>query len=175
MLHQWEARERERYVYPCPITADTQGLLRQEGFLMFYEEVTSIKAHSMFLRHFIHKWNAHQHVFQVGPDQWYTPTEEDYFITGLSKSGVGFPLFPEGLASCVAGSRLVYSQRYIGVDVLYPSEFQVPRGQLRIGAFGRQDVQFLSLLISTISHNSNDRKHISCSLLYYSHYLVQKT
>ena len=28
MLRQWEARERERDVYPCPITTDTQGLLR---------------------------------------------------------------------------------------------------------------------------------------------------
>ena len=73
-----------------------------------------------------------------------------------------FPSFPEVLAGCIAGSQLVYSQRYIGAHVLSPLEFQVPGGQLRIGAFGIQDVQCLSLIISTISHNTSDRKHISC-------------
>ena len=48
-----------------------------------------------------------------------------------------FRSFPEVPASCVAGSQLVYSQRYIGANVLSPSEFQVPGGQLHIGAFGR--------------------------------------
>ena len=48
-----------------------------------------------------------------------------------------FPSFPEVPAGCVVGSQLVYSQRYIGAHVLSPSEFQVPGGQLRIGAFGR--------------------------------------
>ena len=95
----------------------------------------------MFLRHLIHRWNAHRHAFQVGPDQWYTPTEEDiYFITGLSRRGLDFPSFLEVPTSCVVGIQLVYSQRYIGADVLSPSEFQVTRGQLHIGAFGRQDM-----------------------------------
>ena len=71
MLHQWEARERERDVYPRPITADTQGLLRHVGLLNFYEEATS---HSVFLRHLIRGWNAHQQAFQVGPNQCYTST-----------------------------------------------------------------------------------------------------
>ena len=51
-----------------------------------------------------------------------------------------FPSFPDVLAGCVAGIQLVYSQRYIGAHVLSPSEFQVPGGQLRIGAFGGHDV-----------------------------------
>ena len=51
--------------------------------------------------------------------------------------------------------------------VFSPLEFQVPRGQLRIGAFGRQDMQCLSLIISTILHNTSDGQRLSCSLLYY--------
>ena len=85
-----------------------------------------------------------------------------------------FPSFPEVLAGCIAGSQLVYSQRYIGAHVLSPSEFQVPRGQLHIGAFGTQDVQCLSIISSIISHNTSDEKHISCSLLYYVDSLVQQ-
>ena len=85
-----------------------------------------------------------------------------------------FPSFLEVHVGCVAGSHLVYSQRYIGAHVLSPSKFQVPGGQLRIGAFGRQDMQCLSLILSTILHNTNDRKRISCSLLYYVDSLVQQ-
>ena len=51
-----------------------------------------------------------------------------------------FPSFPDVPPGCVAGSQLVYSQRYIGAHVMSPSEFQVLGGQLRIGAFGIQDV-----------------------------------
>ena len=53
MVHLWEARDRERDAYPHPIIADTQGLLRQVGLLKFYEEATSLKRHSLFLRHLI--------------------------------------------------------------------------------------------------------------------------
>ena len=109
MIRQWEAWERERDAYPHPITADTQKILRQVGLLKFYEEATSLKAHSVFLRYLIRRWNARQQAFQVGLDQWYTPTEEDiYFIIGLSRRGVDFPSFPDVLAGCVAGSQLVY-------------------------------------------------------------------
>ena len=81
------------------------------------------------LRHLIGRWNAHRQDFQVGPDQWYTPIEEDiYFITGLSRRGMDFPSFPDVPTGFVAGSQLVYSQRYIGAHVLSPSEFQVPGG-----------------------------------------------
>ena len=85
-----------------------------------------------------------------------------------------FPSFLEVPTGCVVGSQLFYYQRYIGANVLSPSEFQVPGGQLRIGAFGRQDVQCLSLLISTISHNTSDGQCISFPLLYYVDYLVHE-
>ena len=103
------------------------------------------------------------------------PTKKDvYFITGPSRRGVDFPSFPEVPASSVARSQLVYSQRYIGTHVLSPSKFLVLGGQLHIGAFGRQDVQCLSLIISTISHNTSDGERISCSLLYYVDSLVHE-
>ena len=85
-----------------------------------------------------------------------------------------FPSFPDVPVGCVAGIQLVYSQRYIGAHVLSPSEFQVPGGQLHVGAFGRQDVQCPSLIISTISHNTSDEQRISCSLLYYVDSSVQQ-
>ena len=63
MVRLWEERERERDAYPRPITVDTQGILRQVGLLKFYEEATSLKYHSVYLRHLVHKWNAHQKAF----------------------------------------------------------------------------------------------------------------
>ena len=60
MVCLWEAWERERDEYPRPIATTTQGLLRKVGLLKFYEEATSLKAHSVFLRHLIHRWNFHQ-------------------------------------------------------------------------------------------------------------------
>ena len=47
MVRLWEARERDRDVYPRPITTSTQGLLRQVGLLKFYEEATSLKGHGV--------------------------------------------------------------------------------------------------------------------------------
>ena len=85
-----------------------------------------------------------------------------------------FPSFPEGPAGCVKGSQLVYSQRYIAANVLSLTDFQVARGQLHIGAFGSEEVQCISLLISTISHNTSDEQHISFPLLYYVDSLVQE-
>ena len=83
----------------------------------------------MFLRHLIRRWNAQQQGFRVGINQWYTPIEEDiYFIIGLSRRGVDCPSFPEVLAGFVVGSQLVYSQRYIGENVLSPADFRVARG-----------------------------------------------
>ena len=86
-----------------------------------------------------------------------------------------FPSFLDVPTGCVAGSQLVYSQRYIGAHVLSPSKFQVPGGQLHIGALGREDVQCLSLIISTISHNTSDGQRISYSLLYYVDSLDRKS
>ena len=77
-----------------------------------------------------------------------------------------FPSFPEVPFGCVAWSHLVYSQRYIGANLVSPADFRVARGQLRIGAFGHEEVQCLSLIISTISHNTSSEKCISCQLLY---------
>ena len=103
------------------------------------------------------------------------PTEEDiYFIIGISRRGVEFPSFIKVPTGYVARSQLVYSQRYIGVDILSLSYFHVFGGRLRISAFGSQEVRFLSLLISTISHNTSDGQCISCSLLYYVDSLVQE-
>ena len=60
MIRQWEVRERERDGFPRPITADTQEILKQVGLLKFYEEaISSLKAHSVLLRHLIGRWNAH--------------------------------------------------------------------------------------------------------------------
>ena len=53
-----------------------------------------------------------------------------------------------------------------------PVEFQVIGGELHIGAFGSEEVQCLTLLISTMSHNTSDGKHINFSFLYYVDSLV---
>ena len=93
MIRQWEARERERDGCPRTITADTEEIL-----------ISGIKAHSVLLRDLIGRRNAHRQTFHVGPDQWYTPTEEDiYFTTGISRRGVDFPSFPDLPTGCVAG------------------------------------------------------------------------
>jgi hypothetical protein len=79
----------------------------------------------------IRRWDVHRQDFCVGPDQWYQPTEEDiYFITGLSRRGEDFPQFPDVPVGVAVESQLMYSQRYIGVDVLSPADFQVSGGQL---------------------------------------------
>ena len=85
-----------------------------------------------------------------------------------------FPSFLEVPVGYAAGSHLVYSQRYISTNILSPLDFQVSGGQLCIGAFGSEEVRCLSLLISTISHNTSDGKHSSCLLLYYVDSLVQE-
>ena len=83
-----------------------------------------------------------------------------------------FPSFTEVPTGCVAGSQLVYSQRYIRALVLSPADFQVTGGQLHIGAFGREEVQCLSLIILTISHNTSHWKCISFLHLHYIDSLV---
>jgi hypothetical protein len=111
----------------------------------------------------------------VGPDQWYQPTEEDiYFITGLSRRGEDFPQFPDVPVGVAVESQLMYSQRYIGVDVLSPVDFQVSGGQLQITSFSAEEVRCLSLLVTTIAHFTSDGKCISCTLLYYVDSLVQR-
>jgi hypothetical protein len=46
VVWEWEARERERDLYPLPITPMTHALLRDVGLLKYYEEATSLKGHS---------------------------------------------------------------------------------------------------------------------------------
>jgi hypothetical protein len=92
VVREWEARERERDLYPHPIIAATHVLLRDVGLLKYYEEATSLKGHSSLLVHLIRRWDVHRQDFRVGLDQWYHPTEEDiYFITELSRTGEDFP------------------------------------------------------------------------------------
>ena len=79
MIHLWEARERERVMYPRPITTTTKLILREVGLLKFYEEATSLKGHNGLLAQLIFRWDAHRQAFWVGPNQWYTPTKEDIF------------------------------------------------------------------------------------------------
>ena len=174
LVRLWDARERERDMYPRPITTATQALLREVGLLKFYEEATSLKGHNGLLQQLIFRWNSHRQALRVGPNQWYAPTEEDiYFITSLSRRGVDFPSFPEVPVGYAIGNQLGYSQRYISTSILSSSIFQVSRGQLRIASFGGEEVRCLSLLISTISHHTSDGKRISCPLLFYVDSLLQ--
>jgi hypothetical protein len=175
VVRDWEVRERERDLYPHPITTTTHVLLRNVGLLKYYEEATSLKGHYGLLVQLIHRWDVHRHAFCVGLDQWYHPTEEDmYFITGLSGEG---RIFPSSLMSQVGVAteiQLMYSQRYIGVDVLSPTDFQVSGGQLWITSFSAEEVRCLSLLVTTIAHFTSDGKRISFPLLYYVDSLVQR-
>jgi hypothetical protein len=122
VVREWEARERERDLYPFPITIEIHVLLRNVGLLKYYEEATSLKGHSGLLVHLIRRWDVHQQDFRVGPNQWYHLTKEDiYFITGLSRRGEDFSQFPDVPVGVVAESQLMYSYKYIGVDVLSPT------------------------------------------------------
>ena len=92
-------------MYPHPITAATQVLLKEVCLLKFYEEATSLKCHGGLLRQIIFRWNAHRKDFLVGPNQWYAPNKKDiYFITALSRKGKDFPSFPEVPIEYAAGS-----------------------------------------------------------------------
>ena len=66
VIHLWEARERERLMYPHPIKIATQFLIRELGLLKFYEEATSPKGHSGLLGQLIYRWDAHREAFWVG-------------------------------------------------------------------------------------------------------------
>jgi len=50
----------------------------------------------------------------------------------------------------------------------------VPGGQLQISSFGAVEVRWLSLLVTTIVHSTNDWNHISFPLLFYVDSLVQR-
>lgn len=88
VVQPWEAREKERDLYPHPITAVTQVILRNVCLLKYYEKATSLKGHSGLFSQLIHQWDAHQQDFHVDPNTWHGPIVEDiYFITDLSRRG----------------------------------------------------------------------------------------
>jgi hypothetical protein len=60
MVQEWEARERERDLYPRPRIVATRVLLRNVDLLKYYEEATSLKGNSTFLVQLICRWDAHR-------------------------------------------------------------------------------------------------------------------
>jgi hypothetical protein len=46
-LHEWEARERERELFPCHISQSTHDILMDVGLLNFYRKGTSLKGNSL--------------------------------------------------------------------------------------------------------------------------------
>lgn len=174
VVRKWKMPYMERYLYPLPIMLVNQGLLRNVGVFKYCEEAISLKYHSRLLVQLIHRWDIHWQNFCVRPDMWYHTTKEDtYFIIGLCRRGEDFPWQPDVPLSVAKESQLIYSQRYIGDHVVSPMDFQVFGGQLWISSFGAEEVRCLSLLVTTISHSSNDGKHISFPLLLYVDSLVQ--
>jgi hypothetical protein len=56
-VHEWEARERERELFPHPISQSTHALLMDVGLLKFYQEGTSLRGNSLLLQQLIHHWD----------------------------------------------------------------------------------------------------------------------
>lgn len=167
VVREWEAWERDGDLCLRPITVVTQGPLRNVGLLKSYEEATSLKGNSRLVVQLIRQWDVHQQDFCVGLYIWYQPAKEEfYFITSLSKRGYDFPQFPYVPLSVSIDSQLIYSQRYVGDHLVSLVYFQVSHGMLRIFYFGAQEVRFLSLLVTTIAHTTNDGKRISCPLFF---------
>jgi hypothetical protein len=48
-VYVWKSRGRERDLFSFPITTQTRVLLRDVGFLKFYEEVNSLKGNTNLL------------------------------------------------------------------------------------------------------------------------------
>jgi hypothetical protein len=63
VVRDWEARERKRDLYPCPITTSTHFLLRNVGLLQYYEEAASMKGHSESLVQLIRRWDVYRQHF----------------------------------------------------------------------------------------------------------------
>jgi hypothetical protein len=63
-------------------------------------------------------------------------------------------------------------QRYVSLDVLSASGFQVFGGQMSMSSFHREEVKCLCFIITTLSHFTFDGKHISFPLMYYLYILV---
>jgi hypothetical protein len=95
-VHEWEAKERERELFPHHISQSTHDLLIHVGILKFYQESTSMRGNSLLLQWFIRHWDHGQHGFRVNLDMWYHPTREDIdFIIKLFRRGEDLPRFPE--------------------------------------------------------------------------------
>ena len=67
MVREWEAKERERDLYPWASTAATQLLFRNVCLLKYYEEATSLKENYSFLTQLFCRWDSHKNEFIVGP------------------------------------------------------------------------------------------------------------
>jgi hypothetical protein len=78
-------------------------------------------------------------------------------ISSLGCLGGGvFSPFPCATTWCCRRDQLEYVQRYVSSNIVLASEFQVPGGQLQIGAFQREDVSFLCYFLLSLSQYSFD-------------------
>jgi hypothetical protein len=84
LLCEWEARERDRELYPHPISQHTHDLLMDIGLLKFYQEGISLRGNSALLQQLIHHWDHARHGFSISPDMWYHPMRR------MSISSLGF-------------------------------------------------------------------------------------
>lgn len=149
-------------------------IFRNVGLFKYYEEGTSLKAHSILLVHLIRQWNyVRKQDFRVSPELWYRPTEEHiHFITDLSRRGEDFSQFLDVPHVVVTEIQLTYTQRYVRPHAVCPSYFQVGGGQVQILSFATEEARCLSLLVNTIVHSCGDGKCISFYLFYYFDSLI---
>jgi hypothetical protein len=96
-VHEWEAREREREreLFPHPLSQQTHDLLMDIGLLKFYQEGTSLRGNSLLLQQLIHHWDHVRQGFRVGPNLWYHPMRR-MSISSLGCLGGG-SIFPISL------------------------------------------------------------------------------
>jgi predicted HAD superfamily phosphohydrolase YqeG len=47
-------------------------------------------------------------------------------------------------------------QRYVNLDIVHSTNFQVVGGQLHIDAFGANKVKFLSIIVMEMTHFTSD-------------------
>ena len=110
-MREQEARERERDLFRHPIQPQTKLLLRNNDLLKFYEEATSLKGNNTLLSPLIEHWDHQRQDFQLRPDDWHQPTEDDIqLIIGFSRRGEYLPEFLEVLSGSVVGNQLVSVQ-----------------------------------------------------------------
>lgn len=149
ILREWEAREKERERFPRRIMQQMSDLLRSVDLHNFYKEATSLRGNSALLQQLIHHWGHGQQAFKFSNDSWYQPTKEDmYYITGLARRGENQPWFPKLPINFSAETQMIYVQRYVILDIIYPTYFQVVSGKLRIDSFTIEVVRCLSLIVT---------------------------